>query len=67
MFARIILVYFTGMFKYSLVMSNEAKVKCSDIGVSFRFWIRSLVFFMLKMSGNGANWLILCVNNLNSL
>ena len=51
---RIILVSFTGVFEYRLVMSSVAKENSGDIGVSFSFWIRSLVFLMLKACGSGA-------------
>jgi len=33
--AKIVFISFTGMFEYRLVMSNEAKLKCGDIGVNF--------------------------------
>jgi hypothetical protein len=58
---------FTGIFEYNLVMSIEAKLKCGNIGASFRFWIKSLVFFMFKACGSGVRWLIFCVNSLDSL
>ena len=48
-------------------MSSDAKVKCGGHGVALRFWISSLVFLMLKALGNGAMWLILFVNSLDSL
>jgi len=67
MFARIVLVSFTGMFEYRLVMSNDAKVKCGEIGVSCSFWISTFVFFMLKVFRSGAMMLIFCVNNLDTL
>ena len=54
MFDRIVFVSTTGIFEYRFVMFNEAKVKCGSNGVSLRFWIRSLVLFMLKALGNGA-------------
>jgi hypothetical protein len=31
---RIVLVSFTGMFEYKLVMSRDASVKCGTVGVS---------------------------------
>ena len=67
MLVRIILVSFTGMIEYKLVMSSEAKKECGNIEVSVRFSIRSLVFFMLKVCGSGVRWLIFCVNNLDNL
>jgi len=48
---RIVLASFTKMFEYRLVMSKDANVKCGENGVSCNFWIRSLVFFMLKEAG----------------
>jgi len=54
MFARTVLVSFTGMFECRLVMSKDAKVKCGEIGVSCNFGIRSFVFFMLKAFGSEA-------------
>ena len=55
MFVRIIFVSVTGMFEYRFVMSKEAKVKCGSSGVSFRFWIRSVVLLMLKALGSGVS------------
>jgi len=66
MFVRIVLVSTTVMFEYRFVMPSEVKVNCGSNGMSFRFWIKSLVFFMLKALGNGAIWLILFVNSLDS-
>jgi hypothetical protein len=48
MFARIVLVSFTGMFEYRLVMSKDAKVKYGENWVSCKFWIRSFVFFYVE-------------------
>ena len=67
MSVRIFLVSATGIFEYMLVMSSDARVKWGNIGVPFRFCIRSLVFFVLKKYGEGVSWLNLCVNNLASL
>ena len=67
MFSKIVLVSFTGMFGYRFLMSSDAKVKCGSHGVSLRFWISSLVFLTLKAFGNGAMWLILFVNSLDSM
>ena len=66
MFARIVLVSFTGMFEYML-MSKDAKVKCGEIGVCCKFWIGFFAFFRLKAFRSGAIVLIFCVNNLDSL
>jgi hypothetical protein len=42
--SKICLVSIIGIFEYMLVMSREANVKVSDIGVCFKLWIRSVVF-----------------------
>jgi len=61
MLVRIILVSLTGM----LMMSSEAKADGGDIGVSFSFWIRSLVFLMLKACGSGYGYFIKLEYNLS--
>ena len=66
MSVRIVLVSFTGMFEYSLVMSSDASVKFGFIGVSRSLWIRSVVFFTLKVFGSGAILFSFCMNSLES-
>ena len=46
-------------------MSSEAKADGGDIGVSFSFWIRSLVFLMLKACGSGYGYFIKLEYNLS--
>ena len=53
MFVRIVFVSVTGTFEYRFVMSKGAKVKCGISGVSFRFWIRSVMLLTLKALGSG--------------
>ena len=66
MSARVVIVSFTRIFEYKLVMSRDASVKCGAIGVSCSFWSRSVVFFTLKVYGSGAILFIFCVNSLDS-
>jgi hypothetical protein len=63
--ARIVFVSF--MFECRLVISKGANMKCGYIGVSYKFWSRSVAFFMLNMFGSTAILLIFCVNSLDSL
>jgi len=49
------------------MMSKDAKVKCGEIGVSCKFWIRSFAFFALKVFRSRTVVLIFCVNILDSL
>jgi len=63
---RIVLVSFTGMFEYKLVMSRDLNVKCGIIGMSSNFWSMCVVFFTLNVFGSGAILFIFCVNSLDS-
>jgi hypothetical protein len=65
--SKICLVSLIGIFEYILVMSREASVKVGNIGVCFKLWISSVVFFILNEYGSGVNWLIFCLNSSDNL
>jgi len=56
-----------GMFVQKFVMSNEARVKWGNIGVSFSFLITSIVLSTLCLLGSVASCFIFCVNSPASL
>ena len=64
---KIVLVSFTEMLVYRLVMSRVARLWCGSVAVFLRSLSRSWVFFMLKEWGRGANWFIFLVNSFDNL
>jgi hypothetical protein len=67
MLSRMCLVCVIGMLEYIFVMSREAKLEVGLMGVCCSSWIRSVVFFMLKVFGSGTNCELLDVKCLASL
>jgi hypothetical protein len=50
-FSRIFLVSKIGMLEYMLVMSEEASQMSAFRGISFRSWIKCVVFLILNTDG----------------
>ena len=65
--SKMCLVCVTGMLEYMFVMSREAKVEVGVMGVCCSSWISLVVFFMLKVFGSGAKFVILNAKCLASL
>jgi len=64
---KIVLVSFTEMLVYRLVMSRVARLWCGSVAVFLRSLSRSWAFFILKEWGGGANWFTFLVNSFDKL
>jgi Na+-transporting NADH:ubiquinone oxidoreductase subunit NqrB len=61
------LVSAVGILDYILEKSKEANLVSAFKGISSSSWIGCTVFFMLKVCGSRISWLILSVDNFDSL